>query len=224
MSTTLAKLDLGTDQWVEMPATWKAYLSLLAARGEKGRPRYTYLDGRLTAVSPGVPHEFFKTRLGGWIEDILVGLNIPHVPLGSVTLLRSRKAKEGAEADETYYLTRLERIEGKRHLVMGEDPAPDLVVEVVVSHQEADSLEAYRRFGVREVWVVRATGVEFLALGEDQHYTPTPESKLLPFLSSEELNGWLFRPGMADSTRLRREFRTWIETTLVPRHRPEDGV
>jgi Uma2 family endonuclease len=217
-TTSETKIDLGNDDCVEIPATWGGYLRLLADRGEKSRPRYIFLDGRLTIVSPGVPHEFYKSRLGGLIGDLLVGLRIPYRPSGSVTLLKGRRSREGTEADVSYYLTNRDVFQPrKRRLVMGEDPPPDLAIEVVVSHSESHALEAYRRFGVREVWVIKETGLEFLILGADARYTPAMESGLLPFLSTDDLAPWLFRDDLDDEGALRLEFRDWVLNTLAPR-------
>ncbi|MGE3819883.1 MAG: Uma2 family endonuclease [Isosphaeraceae bacterium] len=213
------RIDLGRDDCVVIPATWRTYLRLLADRGDRPRPRYIHLDGRLTIVSPGVPHEHFRCRLGGLIEEILIGLRIRFRPSGSVTLLNARRSRQGAEADASYYLTNLDAMIGKRKLVMGVDPPPDLAVEVVVSHSERDVLEAYRLFGVREVWVIKETGLEFLVLegGDPSEYVPAARSGLLPFLSSEELATWLFREDFEDEGALRLEFRAWVQETLAPR-------
>lgn len=125
MPTTIApRIDLGVDQWVVLPATWEIYTGLSAARGEKSRPRYIFVDGRLTVVSPGCPHESVKTRIGGMIEEMLTSLRIPFTGLGSVTLLTARFPRTGVEADETYFLSDIARVHRKRDLVVGEDPAP----------------------------------------------------------------------------------------------------
>ena len=220
MSTTLTRVDLGMDHWVQFPATWEIYLGMLNSRGEKSRPKYTYVHCMITVVSPGTFHEVAKKRLGGLIEDILVGLMIDYYATGEVTLLKNLRPRTGNEADESYYLTNIDKVFGKKDLMMGQDPPPDLMVEVVVSHPEADALEAYRLFKVREVWVLKDTGLEFLALGDDGRYSPTPTSTLLPFLTSEELTPWVVRQGPEGDMPARRQFRAWVEDTLAPRHRP----
>lgn len=211
------RVDLGEDDCVVIPATWGTYLRLLADRGDRGRPKYTFLDGRLTVVSPGLPHEIHKCRLGGLIEEMLIGLRIKFRPCGSVTLLKSRRSREGTEADASNYLTNLATMIGKRKLVMGVDPPPDLAVEVVVSRSERDALEAYRRFGVREVWVCRRMGLEFLVLGQDGQYQSSSTSAVLPFLASEELDPWIFRDDPPSETQIRRLFRARVQETLAPR-------
>jgi Uma2 family endonuclease len=209
----------GFDHTVCLPATWETYKDLLEARGERSRPKYTFVDGRLTAVSPGQNHEEIKTRLGGLIEDILVGLLIDFHASGGVTLLSARGSRAGTEGDESYYLTHIKEVRGKKDLVMGEDPPPDLAVEVVFSHPEDDALEAYRRIGVREVWVCKGGELRFLTQGPEGHYVQSPASALLPFLSSQELSAWLFRRDFPNDARLRHEFRAWVAETLAPRLR-----
>ncbi len=205
--------------WVCFPATWSIYTALLDARGDRNRPRYVYLDGRMTVVSPGHLHESTLTRITALVQEILVGLSIACHPSGQVTLKKSAESREGVEADASYYLTNIDRVLGSRDIVMGVDPAPDLVIEVVVSHPEQDALDAYRRFGVREVWVCKGSSLAFLVLGADGTYATSPRSASLPWLSSEELAFWLYRQDQPDEIRLLKLFRGWVETTLLPRQR-----
>lgn len=222
VTATMAKpaTALGIDQWVCIPATWELYLGHLEARGEHSRPKYTYVDGRLTVVSPGTPHEHFKNRLGGLIDEILVGLRIKFWPTGGVTLLKTMARRTGTEPDVSYYLTNIDVPRKQKDLLMGVHPAPDLVVEVVVSNPEHDSVEACREFGVREVWVCGEPELRFLVLGKDGQYSRSEKSAVLPFLSAAELAAWLYRDE-ADEAELRFQFRAWVTDTLLPRHRTE---
>src|SRR5437868_12234266 len=82
------------DQCVEFPAIgWKGYLTLLRLRGERSTPRLVYLDGTVWLMSPSFPHERLKKRLGQFVTEVVVGLNIPCVPAGSTTF--RRRAKKG---------------------------------------------------------------------------------------------------------------------------------
>lgn len=205
------------DQWVVIPASWETYCALMEERGEKGRPRYTFLDGRLTVVWPGHSHEEIRKRIAGMLEDILVGLMIDAHASGQVTLLRDSRTRAGTEADESYYLTNIDRVRGKKDLVMGVDPPPDLVVEVVFSNPEDDALEAYRRLGVREVWVCKGSELLFLTAGADGQFERSPVSAVLPFVVADELAEWLYRSEYPSDTRMRHAFRAWVSETLAPR-------
>ena len=99
--------------------------------------------------------------------------------------------------------------------------APDLAIEVVFWHGEHDALEAHRLIGVREVWVCKHGELAFLVLGKDGQYTESSRSSLLPFLESDELADWLYRPNILSGAKFKRLFRAWATETLVPRYRFE---
>jgi Uma2 family endonuclease len=205
------------DDWVQVPATWGVYLRLLQARGERPRPRYTFFNKRLTIVSPGPSHEARKKRVGVLIEDMFLLLKIRYQPYGSETLLKQERSRAGTEGDDCYYLNNIAAVRGKDRFVMGQDPPPDLAVEVVISHPEGDALDAYRTFGVREVWVCKRSEITFLVLGPDGQYAASPTSACLPFLTSEELTPWVFREDLPDEFSVRELFRAWVLETLAPR-------
>ena len=206
--------------WLQVPATWETYLGLLRDRGERSRPKYTFCDGRLTIVSPGAPHETIKTRVGGLIEEVLIGLRVPSLMFGSTTYLKESEPRAGKEPDESYDRTRLDLVRGKDRIVMGVDPPPDLVVEVVATNPLGDTLEVYRRFEVREVWVCKRSEVAILVLGPDGRYARSPTSAGLPFLQADEITHWAYRQNLPNETELRYAFRVWVAETLAGRARP----
>ena len=106
---------------------------------------------------------------------------------------------------------------GKKQVVMGEGPAPDLVVEVVFSHPARDAIEVYRWFGVREVWVCKHSEVVILALGPDGRYTRAATSTVLPSLGSEDLTHRAYRDDFPSESELRFEFRAWLTETWARR-------
>ncbi len=55
---------------------WKGYCSLLRMRGDRSMPRMVYLDGTVWLKSPAFPHERLKTRLGQFVIELIVGLDI----------------------------------------------------------------------------------------------------------------------------------------------------
>ena len=214
--------SLDGDRWVEFPATWKIYTALCELSGDRRRPKYTYVNGRMMVVSPGHSHESYGVRLIELIHEIFVGLSIECHGAGSTTLKKTSKSRAGTEADATYYFNNIDLVQEKEHLVMGVDPAPDLVVEVVISHPEKNALEAYRRFKVREVWVCKQSSLEFLVLGADGRYAVSPVSFSFPFLSSDELAPWVYRDHRGSDTRVLKQFRAWVSETLAPRCRPTE--
>ena len=214
MSTITPTTRQVRDPWQQIPASWGTYQRLVRDRGEHGRPKYTFCDGKLTIVSPGLNHELMKELVGGLIGDILVGLRIPYRGAGETRYIKEADRRSGTEPDLSYYLTNLALLRGKKRLILGTDPPPDLVVEVVSTHPLGDSLEVYRRFAVPEVWVCKSSVIDFLVLGEDGHYLKSSTSAGLPFLSTEELSPWVYRQDLPDDSELRHQFRAWVADIL----------
>src|SRR5690242_21257392 len=100
---------------------WKGYLTLLRLRGERPMPKMVYLDGTVWLMSPSFPHERLKTRLGTFVNEVVIGLEIPFVPAASTTL-RRRAKKGGVGGDQTYYLANEERMRGKDKIDLRRDP------------------------------------------------------------------------------------------------------
>jgi Uma2 family endonuclease len=219
MTATLATrpAEQTGDAWVSIPATWETYLRLLDDRGERSRPRYIFLDGRLTIVSPGIEHEWLKHRLTTLLHEILIGLRVRYIPSGAVTLKEEHPDTKGVEGDVSFYFTNLARLKGRKKIVMGVDPPPDLEIEVVVSHPVADALAVHAAFGVREVWVCGNGSLSFFVLQPDGRYEPAPTSLNLPMVRSDELSGWVYRDATEDDLSLLLEFRKWVENELAMR-------
>jgi Uma2 family endonuclease len=212
---------LGRDRWFVFQTDWAGYRALDRARNERSVPRLIYLDGRVTLVSPGFPHEKLSSRLDWLVSAVLVGFGIPAICAGHTTY-RRKSRRAGLEGDETYYIANAARLAGKTDIDLRVDPPPDLVVEVV-SHPVKDALEVCRRFGVPEVWVCDGRALRILLLRPDRRYARSPVSASLPMLSAEAVLGWVQRPETGDETAWRRDVRRWVEDELVPSHRQAQG-
>jgi Uma2 family endonuclease len=208
--------QVGHDNWILIETNWAGYQSMLRIRGERCVPRVTYLDGRMTLVSPGFSHEFLRKRLGTFIEEVLDGLGIRYLPAGHTTL-RRRARRGGVEGDESFYVANAAKIAGKKRLYMSVDPPPDLAIEVVFSHLAEYALEVYRRLGVPEVWVCDAQNLQILLLQGDQTYVLSRQSAVLPRVSAEEAHDWVARPDTGAMTDWKLEVRRWVTEILAPR-------
>lgn len=218
---TIAKPDstaeAAGDQLVALEGIdWSGYVAMLRLRGGRGLPRITYLDGRMSLVSPSFRHESLKKLLDYFLASTLAGLGLPFVPAGSTTFRRRRK-RGGVEGDETYYIANHARIQGKAAIDLRTDPPPDLAVEVVVAHDADDSIEVYRRLGVPEVWVCKPEEVLMLVLGEDGRYAAAEASAAIPGVTPAEVRDWLARPKDAGVTAWMDEVRRWASEVVAPR-------
>ena len=211
------------DQCVEFrDVGWKGYLTLMRLRGERPRPRMVYLDGTVWLMATSFSHERLKMRLGHFVTEVVVGLEIPCNPAGSTTF--RRKAKRGCvEGDETYYLANEARIRGKDDIDLRTDPPPDLAIEAVRSHGAEAAIEVYRRLRVPEVWICDATELVILILQPNGRYDKSPTSASFPFLSAAEIYDWVSRPQTVSDTEWINSLRRWVRRTLKPRVRKQAG-
>jgi Uma2 family endonuclease len=207
------------DQCVAFPGIgWKGYVTLLRLRGERSMPKMVYLDGTVWLMSPSFPHERLKSRLGQFVMEVLVALDIPCIVAGSTTL--RRRAKEGGvEGDQTYYLANEERIRGKDKIDLRIDPPPDLAIEAVYSHDADDAVEVYRRFRVPEVWIFNEAELVILVRQANRKYSASTTSAAFPFITAAEIYDWVSRPQTVADTQWTRDLRRWIRRSLKPRVR-----
>ena len=217
--TTRAAEQSGVDV---IPATYRAYAELLKARGDAPAPRYTYLRGRLTIVSPGLDHETTKMRMASMLDPVFLAMGIRFLSAGSVTLWGGTRPRRGTchggEPDLAYYLRDIAAVKDKSRIVMGVDPPPHLVVEVAVSHDPSDTLEVFHKYRVPEVWVCRAGAVEFRrwAPRAGEGWDVLEMSEAVPCLSADEMARWLYDPEH-DTGAFLRQYNAWVEQVVRPR-------
>ena len=135
--------------------------------------------GASTSVSPSFAHEYLKERLGIFVMEVVVGLDIPCIPCGSTTF-RRRARRGGVEGDQTFYLANLARIRGKKKIDLRTDPPPDLAIEAVATHDADAAVEVYRRLRVPEVWVCDQARLSILVLQADGRYAEAGSERRLP--------------------------------------------
>lgn len=105
---------------------------MLAIRGEKGAPRFAYLDGALEIMTFSKSHEGIKSAIGRLVEAYCLERGIRFSPFGGWTQ-EDQSEESGAEPDECY-------------LFGGEEAdRPHLVIEVVWTSGGLNKLEIYRR-------------------------------------------------------------------------------
>jgi Uma2 family endonuclease len=136
------------------------------------RPGYrlSFLEGVLEIRQmPGEPHETVKKRISALLELYLLAAGYDFTPTGSMTL-ESEAGLVKREADESYKLT-------PRKL------RPDLVIEVVFTSGGINTLDAYRRLKIPEVWLWEDGVLEVYHLrstGTGEHYEKLTASEAVP--------------------------------------------
>ncbi len=160
------------DQRVQLDGlSWDDYETLLALRGERSRPRLTYLDGTVELMSPSGGHEYTNSMLARVLEAYCLERGIPFIPVGNWTVKNEKDA--GLEPDECYVFDAKARTKAVR------EQRPDLAIEVTWTSGGIDKLEVYRRLGIAEVWYWKADAIAVYVLGPDG-YEQRERSACLP--------------------------------------------
>jgi Uma2 family endonuclease len=200
-----------------MPGTLGQWRATMA----EGGPLIKCFEGSVTLVSPGGTHEIAGHRLMILILAICGVLKIPHTPLGSTYFSLPEGAKDsGYEPDEGFYI--------QSHATAAEGQAPDLAIEVVVSHSEKKALACGALLAIPEMWVLdiprhRLTFYRLVRSGKHKGtYQPQPRSRAFPLLSSSDVLERLDDPER-DAAAFHENCRNWVAEVLIPRRKAQVG-
>lgn len=205
--STLLREESETRMMLEN-VSWETFVALADER-RGSVPRMTYCDGVLEMMSPKRKHENLGCLMGRMIEAYSEIKGIEILSVASVTVKRS-DLKKAYEADESYYVTNIDRVLAKEELDFEVDPPPDLVIEVELTSSAIDKLELFAAMQVREVWRHDGTSVQFYRLSGNR-YEFIPESAELPGLSSDRINRFLDQRLQVGETTWIRAFRCEIQ-------------
>jgi Uma2 family endonuclease len=188
-------------------ATWELYDQLLRDIGD--RPiRINYDQGRLEMMSPLPEHEEVKTLIHDLIKVLIAEMDIEIKSLGSTTFRRREKAT-GLEPDQCYYFKNEKRMRGRKRLNLKRDPAPELVIEIDITHRSVDRESIYAALDVPEIWRWDGTKLECLELAGGA-YRLRSKSLVFPFLAPADLTRFIRMRTRTGETALIRKFRDWV--------------
>jgi Uma2 family endonuclease len=111
---------------------------------------FTYLKGTLEVTMPLEIHEFSARLIEKFIWILVVELGLRVKTMGSTTLDRET-LERSAEPDNAYYIQNQPVVAG-RDVDLDQDPPPDLIVEVDITHTDIDKLALYAAMQVPEFW------------------------------------------------------------------------
>lgn len=187
---------------------WDTYERLLRDHADASAPRFTYDRGTLEIMSPLPEHERLNRAIQLLLPVVAEEAGIELYSLGSTTFNRE-DLQRGFEPDSCFYIQNALRVQGKDRIDLHTDPAPDLVVEIDITHPSIDKLPIYARIGVPEAWRYDGERMEMLALDGDR-YVALPRSRALPSLTPEGLAALLpASKGLGDIAWI-RQARAWV--------------
>lgn len=188
--------------------SWEAYLTLLNTLPPVRGSRLTYDDGTLEITVPLEDHEFAARLIEYFIRGLVELMGLSMKTLGSTTLNYPALGK-GAEPDNAYYIHNQPLVKG-RNIDLAQDPPPDLVVEVDITHTDIAKNQFYASLGVPELW--RFNGqiwrIYVLKAGSYQEVNQSP---IFPQVPKAQLYRFL-ATAREDEIAAMRELRNWWAT------------
>ena len=189
--------------------SWEAYLQILNALPQSRSARLTYDDGVLEIMMPLEAHEFSARLIERFILTLveLAGMRIK--TMGSTTM-NYPKFRKGAEPDNAYYIQNQPLVKG-RAVDFSQDPPPDLVIEVDITHTDISKNQFYASLGVPEFW--RFDGklwtIYQLQFGT---YVERPVSPIFPQIVKAQLYEFLALAKEDEIEAVQKLRAWWIET------------
>jgi Uma2 family endonuclease len=149
-TTDLQPIPIGEQRVVIRGVSWDAYLQILNALPQSRASRLTYDDGVLEITMPLEDHEFAGRLIERFILTLVECLGMRLKTMGSTTMTYP-DLRKSAEPDNAYYIQNQPLVKG-RNIDFAQDPPPDLVVEVDITHTDIQKNQFYSNIGVPEFW------------------------------------------------------------------------
>lgn len=193
---------------------WRTYSRLVLSFGNRHDVRLTYDEGELEIMVPLLEHDWDGRVIYLFVAVLTEELGLPLTP-GGTTTMRQQLKKKGIEADEIFWIENAPRMAGRRRLDLRRDPAPDLAVEVDVTHSSLDRLSIYAAIGIPELWRLKGKTLTFYLLGADGTYAESAVSRAFPLLGPGDLLPFMREIWRtADVHPVLRKFRSWLRRRI----------
>lgn len=188
---------------------WQTYVALADDR-EGSVPRICYDRGLMELMSPRKEHETIKTLIGRLVVAFAEAREVEILSVASTTF-RREDLERGFEADESFYFMHAEAMRPKTEIDLSVDPAPELVIEVEITHSAIRKLELFAAMGVQEVWRHNGNDLHVFHLRGDSLDQAT-ESRVLPGFPIRQAADILARRNSHGEIALLKEFRNSLST------------
>lgn len=152
--------------------SWEQFEAIETAFKDLKRVKFFYLDRILQIMTVSPEHEIIKKTLCMLLEAYMRANGIRFYGKGGPTL-GNRELGGRKEPDDSYDIGT-------------EKTVPDIAIEVVITSGGIDTLELYKRLGIREVWFWQNSQLSLYNL-RGENYEQIARSTFLPNLDLELL-------------------------------------
>jgi Uma2 family endonuclease len=152
--------------------SWEQFEAIEVAFKDLRRVKFFYLDRILQIMTVSPEHEIIKKTLCMLLEAYMRANGIRFYAKGGPTL-GDRELSGRKELDDSYDIGT-------------EKTVPDIAIDVIIAGGGIDTLELYKRLGVREVWFWQNSQLSLYYL-TGENYEQIAKSTFLPDLDLELL-------------------------------------
>ncbi|MCU0541857.1 MAG: Uma2 family endonuclease [Oscillatoriaceae cyanobacterium Prado104] len=189
---------------------WHAFKQIQSLLGDRTRARFTYDNGVLEITMPLEGHERSARLIERFILILVVEMGRKMKTMGSTRLDREDLVKS-AEPDNGYYIQNYALV-ADREVDLNVDPAPDLVVEVDITHTDINKNKLYASMGVPEFWRFNGRVWRILEL-VDGDYVDRDRSPTFPLVEKTDLYQFL-EAAFIDEVAAEIDFRQWARQQI----------
>jgi Uma2 family endonuclease len=207
-SQTIARLARMKDHMLLSRISWETYDAILD-ECEDRRLRHTYDRGSLEVMTRSGEHEVSKSLLGLFVVTLAEELNRP-LYLGGELTLRRHDVDRGLEADQCYWIANETKVRGKNTIDLGQDPPPDLFIEIEVSRSILDRIAIAAALRIPELWRFDGVDIHVGVLQPDSQYLWGTHSPTFPSIRIAEIADFLRMARTTDHLNVLRAFRAWV--------------
>jgi Uma2 family endonuclease len=202
--------SIGEQRVVLSGLSWDGYLQILNALPQSRGSRLTYDNGILEITVPLESHEFSGRLIECFIWTLVELMGLKIKTMGSTTM-NYPNLKKGAEPDNAYYIQNQPLVKG-RDVDFSQDPPPDLVVEVDITHTDIAKNQFYASLGVPEFWRFNGKVWRIYQL-QEQVYVEVEISPTFPQVPKERLYTFL-EQAKEDEIDAVRDLRSWWQSQI----------
>jgi Uma2 family endonuclease len=189
---------------------WQAFKQIQHLLTERTHARFTYDNGVLEITMPLEGHERSARLIERFILILVMEMGMKFKTMGSTTLDRKDLLKS-AEPDNGYYIQNYILV-ADREIDLNIDPAPDLVVEVDITHTDLNKNALYASLGVSEFWRFNGREWQILKL-VDGAYLECDRSPTFPIVEKTDLYKFL-ETALLDEATAEMNFRKWVRQKI----------
>jgi Uma2 family endonuclease len=190
---------------------WQSFKQIHSLLTERTRARFTYDNGTLEITMPLEGHERSARLIERFILILVVEMGMKLKTMGSTTLDREDLLKS-AEPDNGYYIQNYSLV-ADREVNLNIDPAPDLVVEVDITHSDLNKNPLYASMGVPEFWRFNGHVWRILQLVGGA-YEERDRSATFPIVTKTDLYQFL-EVALRDEVEAETNFRQWVRQQIL---------